>query len=174
MQSKKNNKLNSTQKILIIGFSCLILAVVVVAILLWGKLSSMSQTDTSGAGGNYVIDESNLADVKEAMAQKVEDGYFEVNMNTAWTFPNGEEPSTNAYVANGNANSLPITFEILLEEEVIYSSGLIPVGNRIKEIKLDKDLDAGTYDAVCMYHLWKEDGTENSSFGVNITIVVHE
>ena len=102
------------------------------------------------------------------------EGMFEVNMNTIWTFPNGESASADAYIANGHANKLPISFEIIVDEEVVYTSTVIPVGNQIKDIVLDKPLDAGSYNAVCMYYLWNEDGTENSNFGVNIQLVVKE
>lgn len=170
MKGKK--KLDTTQIILIVGIICILIAICVVGYFLVNGVGGKKEEPTNT--GSLVIDESNLEDVKDQLAKSVEEGMFEVNMNTIWTFPNGESASSDAYVANGTANSLPISFDVLLDEEVIYSSTVIPVGSRIKEIKLDKALEAGSYNAVCMYHLWNEDGTENSSFGVNIQLTVAE
>ncbi len=166
--SRKVNKdkISRTQKILITGIVCIILAIGLVAFLIFRKDYS---------GGNLVIDDSNLEDVENELTETVKDGMFEVNMNTTWNFPNGASASSDAYVANGNANTHPISFEILLDgTEVIYSSTVIPVGKQIKEIILDKKLTAGTYQAVCMYHLLNEDGSESSSCGINIALNIAE
>lgn len=159
---KKKKRLSKTQIILIIGFICILLAIGIVAFLILHKDDSE---------GNLVIDDSNLEDVESQLSETVKDGMFEVNMNTTWNFPNGTSASSDAYVANGDANTHPISFEVLLDgTDVIYSSTVIPVGKQIKEIILDKDLPAGTYQAVCMYHLLNEDGTESSSCGINISL----
>ena len=96
-------------------------------------------------------------------------------MNTVWHFQNGKVASSDAYVANGGANKHPISFEILLDgTEEIYSSTVIPLGKQVKEIVLDKNLKAGDYNAVCLYHLWNEDGSESSSCGVDIILSIAE
>lgn len=161
--------MTTNQKIMICGFTLLIIVIVVAAVFIY---KSLNKEEPPAATGNLVIDESNLAEVTDQMAESVKDGMFEVNMNTTWNFPSAKEASADAFVANSNSNHYPISFEILLgdEKEVIYTSTVIPVGNQIKEIKLEKELEPGSYDVVCFYRLWKEDGTENSSFGVNITL----
>lgn len=173
MKQKNRQGFTTTQKIMVAGFACIIVAIVAVGIFLYRSMQPKS--GESAAGGNLVIDESNLASVTEDLQSRVDDSMFEMNMNTVWNFPNGESASDDAYVANASGNHYAISFEVILNEnETVFTSGVIPVGNRIKEIKLDQDLPAGTYDAVCMYHLLKEDGTENSSFGVNIVININE
>lgn len=170
-QKENKKKFTLTHAILIIGFLILIAVVCVI-----GYQLLKPQEETSGTGA-LVVDESNLAQIQENITQKESEGMFEVNMNTVWHFPDGKSASTDAYLANGGANRLPISFEIILNEEeneeVVYTSTVIPIGNMIKEIVLDKDLEAGTYSAVCWYTLWNEDGTEDSSFGVNITLVIN-
>lgn len=168
----KKKKLNTTQIILIVGFVCIIVLICVFGFFL---INANKENDTEPVtGGSLVIDESNLEAVKSQFEESVGKGMFEVNMNTVWTFPDGESASSDAYVANGTSNLLPVSFEILVDDEAVYESTVIPVGNQIKEIVLDKDLDAGNYNAICMYHLWNEDGTEDSSFGVNIQLIVQE
>lgn len=164
VEEEKKEKKNKKKKIIIVAIIC---TIAVVGIILYFILNKEE--------GGLVIDDSNLADVEEQLAETVADGMFEINMNTTWNFPNGESASSDAYVANGNANKYPISFEILLDgTEVVYSSTVIPVGKQIKEIALDKDLPAGSYQAVCMYHLLNEDGTDNSSCGVNIALNIAE
>ena len=99
-------------------------------------------------------------------------------MNTDWTFPDGTSETTNAVLGNSPNNKKPIRCEVLLEEtdELVFSTGVLPVGAELPAFKLDVDLDAGTYDAVCMVYLLDEaeDGTyiDYSSAGFHVTITV--
>ena len=67
---------------------------------------------------------------------------------------------------------------MILEDtgEVIYKTGILPPGAVLEPFKLDKDLDAGNYTAVCQTYLLKEkeDGTyeDFSSAGFYVTIEV--
>lgn len=125
-----------------------------------------------------VMNEENYKKISEEMDAQVQEGYFETYMNTEWTFPDGASESTNAILGNSPNNKKPIRCEILLEEteEVIFSTGVLPVGAELPPFKLDVDLDAGTYDAVCMVYLLDEekDGsyTDYSNAGFNVTITV--
>lgn len=163
-KTKKKEKLNTKQKILII---VLIIIILILGIVIYKLLNKEEK--------GLVIDESNLEEVEEQLTDSVADGMFEINMNTVWHFQNGKTASSDAYVANGGANKHPISFEVLLDgTEEIYSSSIIPLGKQIKEIVLDKNLEAGDYNAVCFYHLWNDDGTESSSCGVDIVLSVAE
>lgn len=162
-KEKKKGKSKSTYAILIAAVVVIIALVGVIIFLLKPK---------ENATGSLVVDASNLEQIKEKINSKEAEGMFEVNMNTIWHFADGSSPSTDAYLANGAANRLPISFEVLLNDEVIYTSTVIPLGNKIKEIVLEKDLDAGTYAAICRYTLWNEDATQDSSFDVNIQLVI--
>ena len=125
-----------------------------------------------------VMTEENYKQISEEMDEQVQEGYFETYMNTDWTFPNGASESTNAILGNSPNNKKPIRCEVILAdtEEVIYSTEVLPVGAELPPFKLDVDLDAGTYDAVCMVYLLDEedDGsyTDYSNAGFNVTIIV--
>lgn len=122
--------------------------------------------------------EGNYKRIMEDMNDQVQEGYFETYMNTDWTFPDGTSETTNAILGNSPNNKKPIRCEIMLAdtEEVIYSTDVLPVGAELPPFKLDVDLDAGTYDAVCMVYLLdeEEDGsyTDYSNAGFNVTITV--
>ena len=122
--------------------------------------------------------EGNYKQIAEEMESEVQEGYFETYMNTEWTFPDGASETTDAILGNTPNNRKPIRCEVKLAdtEEVIFKTDVIPVGAEIPPFKLDKDLDAGTYEAVCETYLLneEEDGTysDYSNAGFSLTITV--
>lgn len=128
----------------------------------------------------YTMDEGNYEQIMEDMDAKVQEGYFETYMNTEWTFPDGTSKTEDALLGNSPNNTKPIRCEVELAEtgEVIYKTGVLPVGAVLDPFQLDKDLGAGTYDAVCRVYLLDEaeDGTykDYSNAGFNITITVEK
>ena len=125
-----------------------------------------------------VITEENYKQIMEEMENEVEEGYFETYMNTEWTFPDGTSETTDAVLGNSPNNKKPIRCEVMLTDtdEVIFSTGVLPVGVEMPPFKLEVDLDAGKYEALCMVYLLdeEEDGTytDYSSAGFNITVTV--
>ena len=163
-KSEEELKKEKKKKILIV-IVILLLIIVAIVIFLWLKRPK-------------VMNEENYKQISEEMDEQVQEGYFETYMNTEWTFPDGNSESTNAILGNSPNNKKPIRCEILLADtgEVIYSTGVLPVGAELPPFKLDVDLNAGTYDAVCMVYLMDEeiDGsyTDYSNAGFNVTITV--
>ena len=122
------------------------------------------------------VKEGNRDDIMSEMSDKVEEGMFECKMTTTWTFENADSVSPNAYVANVENNRYTFYFDVYEEStnELLYSSPLLPVGTEINDIKLEKKLSAGDYNAVVMYTLVDENEEEVSTAGFTITIsVVH-
>ena len=121
------------------------------------------------------VDQSNTDTVMEDIGDKVAEGMFECSMTTSWVFEDGKSESPNAYVANVENNLHTIYFDVYnsATDELLYSSPMLPVGTEIKNIKLDKELQKGEYDAVVMYTLVNEENEEVSSVGFNITISVN-
>ena len=58
-------------------------------------------------------------------------------------------------------------------DELLYSSPMLPVGTELNNIKLEKELQKGEYDAVVQYTLVGEENEEVSTVGFNITISVN-
>lgn len=165
MQRSEEELKKEKRKKRVIIIAILLLIIVAIVIYLWLRRPR-------------VMNEENYKQISEEMDDQVQEGYFETYMNTEWTFPDGNSESTNAILGNSPNNKKPIRCEILLAdtEEVIYSTGVLPVGAELPPFKLDVDLDAGTYDAVCMVYLLDEedDGsyTDYSNAGFNVTITV--
>lgn len=104
----------------------------------------------------------------------VEPGYYQVSMTMDWIFPDGASPATNGFVRNRDTNTNDVYFDIMMRDtrEVIYESPIIPRGDYINSITLDKDLDPGTYNCIMVYHLIDEEQTTLSTLnmGLNITV----
>lgn len=160
--------LTTNQKIMIGGFSALIIVIIAAVFIIIRVLNKPEPV----TGGNLVVDETNLTSMSDDLRAQVEDGLFELNMNMIWHFPDGTSASSDAYVANSEVNRYAISFDILVDDEILFTSTTIPLGSQIKDITLNKDLSAGTYPAVCRYHLLREDGTENSSVDINVTLEI--
>ena len=124
-----------------------------------------------------VIDEDSANDVMEQMREEVAEGMFECQMSMTWTFADGKAESQDAYVANSTNNTHPICFDVYMRdtEELLYLSPVLPVGTDLRNIKLEKELPAGNYQAIVMYKLLKDvDSQEeisNAGFVVTINVL---
>lgn len=125
---------------------------------------------------NVVITEGNAQEVILDITNRtpVPPGKFEANMNSTWYFTDGSSPSANAYVGNVANNSHDIYFDVELKStgEVILDSPVIPRGSHMENISLDKDLDAGSYDCILVYHLVDENQETQSTLRMSLTIIV--
>lgn len=178
---------NSSQKkiMIIIAFIALIAALVVCIVLLFlkptGDVQPTGVSDDSNSAAAVALErgfvsEDSAQDIVSEMADKVAEGMFECKMTTSWTFDDVESASHNAYVANVENNRYTLYFDVIEEStnEKLYSSPMLPVGTDIKDIKLEKSLPAGDYNAVVMYTMVDENYEEVSSVGFKITIsIVH-
>lgn len=127
---------------------------------------------------SYTMDEGNYQQIMNDMSEQVQEGYFETYMTTDWIFPDGSSEASDAMLGNSPNNTKPIRCELLLEEtgEKLFETKVIPVGALVSPIKLDRDLEAGTYNATCMIYLMneKDDGTfeDYSSAGFRVTLLI--
>lgn len=166
------------RKAVVIGICALLVILIALAVIIVFLLINKDEDKEPKSNDTYVIDEGNYTQIKDEMDNRVQEGYFETYMTTDWIFPDGNSEATEALLGNSPNNVKPIRCEVMLEDtgELLFSTGVIPVGAQIPSIKLDVDLDAGVYDAVCMIYLLDEmeDGTyqdySNAGFDVTITV----
>lgn len=96
---------------------------------------------------------------------------FQASMTTEWNFADGKSASENAFVANKEENNIPISFDVTLSTgENVYTSPVIPIGGRVDNITLSKELPAGSYDAIVTYHLLDENHKEVAKAQIQILI----
>lgn len=172
-------KSSGSLKIVIIVAALVIIAllVAIVALLLKGNNKPVEEKREAVAARGTVVNQSNVEKVVDDMVLTpyVEPGYYEASMTNVWHFADSKSVSEDAYVANVEGNTNDVYFDVFLasdEENPIIQSPVIPRGAEMEEIKLDKELDAGTYDCVMIYHLIDENQETVSTLRVGITIVV--
>jgi type II secretory pathway pseudopilin PulG len=180
--SEKEKKKSSNGLIIVVIVLLVIILLVLVGVVafLLGRDKGRSEESENRrqvqSSVRTIQDENDAANVVQQMKEEVAEGYFECKMSMAWTFPDGESESPDAYIANSENNSHPIIFDIYLTdtEELLYSSPVLPVGSDIKNLKLDKALPAGTYNATVMYSLIEDETSQKviSSAGFIVTITV--
>lgn len=163
--------LTTKKIILILGSLVIVCAAVIIAIVLLRQ----PITPESVPGGVAIVNQDNLARIESDIDEKVAKGMFETYMNTNWEFPDGKSASSNAVMGNSASNQYPFWFTVTLEDtnEIVFTSSLLPLGTKLQEVKLEKELKKGTYPAVVSIHMVDEKGVEvESNMGFNITLSV--
>lgn len=174
--SGKNNK---SMKILIAVFAVIVIALIGVVIFLLTRPKETVVAPVAAvpeekpeSGRGVLVTPDNVDELVASIREPIQDGSFMTSMNVDWTFEDGTSPSSDAYIENAPENTRMVYFDVILSDtsETVYSSPFIPVGSRLSEITLDKDLDAGTYEAVVEYHLVDDDKQEISTVSVSVNL----
>jgi flagellar basal body-associated protein FliL len=167
VRDKKEEGGKKNKILLIVAILIILILIGIIVFLLWPKEEKR----------NMVVTEDNLDQaIKELNnAEKTDSGYYTVSMNNTWHFADGKAASSDAEMENFQLNTTDVYFDVVLkddEDHVILKSPIMPPGTKMQNITLDEDLDAGTYDCVCIYHLVDEDQNTTSTLRVGLTIVV--
>jgi len=172
--SGDNNKKGPSRRtvIMVLG-SILIICVTILLIYLLRDKETIIVSD-DGIPIASLVTEANILNIEKDIEEKVALGMFETHMNTTWRFPNGKSPSSTAVMGNSPSNNFAFWFTVTLSTgEEIFRSGLLPVGTEIAEIKLIRELPAGTYDAVVAINMVQDDNTPvDSNMGINVIIII--
>lgn len=123
--------------------------------------------------------------------EKVAASMINISMNTTPKFENGSSEG-NLNIVNNTINNYPQVIEIYLQEEItkedgskgyedkelIYQSGLIPIGSKVTTAKLNKALESnrvlekGTYSAIAYFNAVKDNGEYIGRAAARIKIVI--
>lgn len=158
--------------VLIIVILGLILGIVMVS------KDSQGQNETTTAKRNVVVNKDNVEEVVDKLIAETTKytgpATYDVVMNSTWYFDNAKVASRNAYVENVKDNSHDVYFDVIRKdtEETIYESPLLPRGSYLEGITLDKELEAGTYDCVLIYHLVDENQNTLATLNMTLKIVM--
>ena len=126
--------------------------------------------DASAVSGGWEDEDTEA--ITADLDQKVAEGMMNISMNTAPVFQNGRG---NVMIVNESSNRLPQVVEILRNdtEEVIYTSGAIPVGSKIETAVLTTAMAPGTYECTArFYNVDPDSGQRTGCAGAVITITV--
>ena len=165
------NKKSKTPFIIIL----IILIIAAIAVGAWAVFSQGGGFyDNSAQTGQapYKTDEEKQAELDRV----VEEGMLNISIASVIEFENGTSEGT-AYIENVPSNKYVMKVTITLDsnDEVVYESGGIKPDSHIDNIKLNKDLDAGTYPATATFTAYDPDTLEEvGQAAAKITIVVDQ
>ena len=128
--------------------------------------------DSNAQEGDF--ERKSQEELQEELNKKVEEGMMNISMNLNPIFENGTSEG-NLLIMNEEINRYPQIIEIYRKDtnELIYKSGLIPVGSRVEYGKLIVDLDAGEYPCVAYFNgVNPESGVLMGKAGAEIIIIV--
>lgn len=182
---KKGGSPKGVKAFIIVGITIvIILLIVVIAILLTRRSNNGKEEAEENNRRSTVINEDNAREVISGMLESDDSeedttgiDYYSATMNYEWRFRSGTEPSYNAYVENNTDNTKDVYFDLFLadnETEPIFESPIIPVGSNLRNFSLAKELEAGTYDCICVYHLVDDDQRTLSTLRVRVTVIVEQ
>ena len=151
--------------------------VLIVILLLIGVIVFLVTKEEPAKEYNTVVTPENVDQIISQLEEEeyTPVGYYTATMRPSWTFPSGDEASTNAFVENraNNQNTVYFTVSPRSDSNTIwYTSPYIAIGGRLDNIKLDVDLEAGEYDTVITYHLVDEEYNEISSVAFSLPITI--
>lgn len=161
-----------------------IIAVLILICIIVCIIAFCGRNNNADAGGFKVDDNVVMGDretksqeeIQDELNKQVEEGMINISMNTYPEFESGTA-SGNLLITNDKVNVYPQFVEIYLadSEELIYQSGLIPVGGRIDNAKLSVDLDKGKYDCIAYFNAVDEETQEIvGKAGAEIVITVNK
>lgn len=120
------------------------------------------------------VENKSPEEIEAELNEKVDASMINISMNAIPEFQTGSSEG-NLQIVNREINNYPQIVEIYLDstDELIYKSGLIPVGSRIDNAKLDKVLDAGEYECTAYFNAIDEaSGTVIGKAGAEIKITI--
>lgn len=98
-------------------------------------------------------DEVSKEEIVEELNRKVSEGMITISMNLTPTFYDGSSKG-NLLIVNENSNNYPQIVQIYENAtgRLLYESGLIPVGQTVKQSRLATLLPAGEYHCTACFH----------------------
>jgi len=168
-------KMELSPKGKVIIISMIALFCIVIGLLLFFLLRDQPEEiqEIQTPTGNIIINPNNLDDIVGSLTEQIERGMFNTYMNTTWVFPDSNSPSSNAVMGNSPSNNYPFWFDLVIGNEEVFKSSLLPVGSQLKEIILNADLPPGEYNAIMDINMIDENNQPVQSdmkFGITIII----
>lgn len=134
--------------------AAVVVAAVVIAGLLFWKSCGAEQTAFSfdDLAKNGYLDGRSAEDIQNLVNKQVEEGMFNISINSVITFENGKAEG-NMRIENIEANRYYMTVALVLDDtgEEVYKSGGIKPGQFIESAPLSVALPKGNYEATAVF-----------------------
>lgn len=142
-------KKEKIKKRVILGLLIGLLSVAILGLLFSTVLSDLWY-DLTAETGSY--DGRSEQEILDDLNRQVAEGMMNISIAATITFEDGSaEGEARIQNIEGNKRDQKVVITLDEGDEVIYESGAIPPGSHIQTIKLNRDLDAGSYDATATF-----------------------
>lgn len=178
-ENGQNTKIQSTgiqnklMLVLIALFMVIIIAAgVIIFLLLNPKTEQAEEKEIMGARATVITQDNIQEEMSKIQEPSNGDEQYTTSMSINWHFDG--LTSADAYVANDPVNSRTVYFDLFLADtgDMIYSSPFIPLGEELRGVTLDKELESGTYETILVYHLVDDNEQEITTLSVALKIYV--
>ncbi len=167
------------QKIILLAMLGVIVALMCVSCYLLGVAHGRSEvadiSDDTNERRSTVVNKDNVDNVSAGMERhRSGPQSYEVIMNTEWEFGEDGTQSINAYVENSRDNQNTVKFTISPEsqpDKILYRSTEIPVGGKLRDIKLIEPIPKGRNKAVVTYILLDDRGKKTGEVKAGVTLI---
>lgn len=107
------------------------------------------------ATGGAFYDQS-ASEIQEAVDHEVEDGYFNMSINTS--VPVFEDNSAALGIKNIESNSYDCIVTVTLDDGMeVYKSGGLAPGTELDMVTLTQTLEPGDYEATAVFDIYEQD-----------------
>lgn len=147
MSTKKKNK--TREKVIVITSVAIVLLLLLLAVRLFACDANIFDSGAQSGQAPYKTREEMQAEVDRI----VEEGKFNISIQSVITFDDGGSEGT-AYIENVPNNNYDMRVEIVEDAtgDVLYKSDIILTNQYVEKIRLEKDLEPGTYDATAVFY----------------------
>ena len=139
MENESKNTTGILKWLIVTGLAAAAVAVILF-VLLWGKNKPL-ETDPARVG--YVAS-ADLTKADPDNPQTQAPGYAEITLDRV-------SKKLNIPLSNPEGNSCYFVIHLVVDGKDIYSTKMLPPGKSLEEVRVDKKLKKGTYDAVLRY-----------------------
>lgn len=140
-----NAFLRIQRRLILIPFLLLFLLLLII-----GIGTALFTPDSPVNPSNWIPKIDNGIGLEEEKTEPTQPGTIDFACFTRWTIPAGQANNLRIDLENPEGNRGYFTFEIRLADtgEVLYRSDMVPPGESLKRISLNRPLEAGDYNAV--------------------------
>ena len=133
-----------------------VIVILLIALLFAGfclyKCANLTPEEATG-GAFY---DQSAAQIQEAVDHEVEDGYFNMSINTS--VPVFEDNTAAIGIRNIESNSYDCTVTVTLDDGTeVYTSGGLAPGTELDMVTLTQQLEPGDYEATAVFDIYEQD-----------------
>lgn len=163
VQSEEDNKKKSKHTTLkIIGIIILLLLILLILF----KCSYNPDTIKSSGIEKGVINLASKEDTQLLVNQAVEQGMFQVFMNTDIQVNSNKE--ANLLIQNSKQNHYSTYIVIYKDDEVIYKSDIIEPGYKLEKDRIEYELEPGVHECTAYFIVLDNNGKELNKIGLQV------